>query len=220
MEYESSVTGEVSAERRHSGKSRTMDDIMYAVMGEATPGNILVMIFAVVFFAATPVAMLLIFGTYSGGMRWLITLGIVAIMGFVAIYLMKHGIESTKKTRAVREPQTEFRGELTGLTETVDRAKGGYVYSQQMLRERLCDAMLEKVGLARDMDNDGMIAMLEAGNAEFVGDEYLANFLLANRRGVKGWDDTRMQAKGKSAERGKKFMLELDILLGKMEAIV
>jgi hypothetical protein len=65
-----------------------------------------------------------------------------------------------------------------------------------------------------------MTDMLESGNADFVGDEFLAKFLLANRRGVQGWEDVRDHAKGKSAERGRKFMLEIDEIMKSMEAII
>ena len=220
MDYESSVSAEISAERAIRGKRHAMEDIIFLIMGDASLGSMLVMLFAIMFFGATPFAMLLVFGTGSGGMAWLITLALVAAMGFVAVYLMKRGVERKRAHHEKKAAQTEFRGELTSLTETVGRASTGYVYSQQMLRERLCEAMLNKLHTARDLDMDEMAAMLESKDAGFVGDEVLAKFLLDNRRGTTGWEDSQFQAKGKSAERGSKVMSEIDEIMRRMEAMV
>jgi hypothetical protein len=220
MDYESSVMGCVSIDRRVEKKKHSFDDILYMLMGDATPGNILVMIFTVSFFAATPLAMLLLLGTYSGGMGWLITLGAITAMGLVAIYLMKRGIKRQVIAEKMPEAKLSYPGELTGLTETFERAADGYVYSQQMIRERLCDITIDKIGLARDMDQDEIIKMLEKGDASFTDDKFLAQFLKANRRGAHDLDEARMHGKGKSKERGAKFMLEIDEILKHMEEII
>ncbi|MFO7618498.1 MAG: hypothetical protein R6W91_02410 [Thermoplasmata archaeon] len=220
MDHESSLAEVLCAERSAKKDKHSFEDLLYTLMGDATPGNVVMLIFAMTFFAATPIAMLMLFGTYSGGMRWLITLGTIAMMGVVAILLMKRGLARQRSQSAPREAQTAFPGELTKLTEAIGRASSGYVYSQQMVRERLCEDMVNKLGMARDLGPDEMAAMLESGNTEFIGDPVLASFLLENRRGVKGWEDISTQAKGKSAERGGKFMLEMDDIMKRMEAIV
>jgi hypothetical protein len=220
MDYEASAKGCVTIDRRVEKKKHSFDDFLYMLMGDATPANILVMIFTVCFFAATPLAMLMLFGTYSGGMGWLITLGAITAMGLVAIYLMKRGIKRQATLADEPEAKMSYPGELTGLTETFERAADGYVYSQQMIRERLCDITIDKIGLARDMDQDEIISRLEKGDASFVDDRFLAQFLKANRRGAQDLDEARMHGKGKSRERGAKFMLEIDEILKHMEEII
>jgi membrane protein implicated in regulation of membrane protease activity len=218
---ELSVKGEISASRTSAGGRRqALDDILFLLMGEATPGNLLVMIFAFAIFASVPMAMMLLMGSYSGGMRWMITLGMVAVMGFTAVYLMRRGTRMKRAPAEAKEPKTEFRGELTNLTDAANRASSGYVYSQQVLRERLCEDMLDKLGMVRDLGPDDMTAMLEAKDTSFVGDDVLARFLLENRRSTRGWEENKMQAKGKSAERGREFMIEIDEILRRTEAIV
>ncbi|MDO9537586.1 MAG: hypothetical protein Q7J68_04630 [Thermoplasmata archaeon] len=220
MEFESSVKAMVSAERGTKGKGHALEDILYIVMGEASLANAFVMICAMIFFATIPLAMIFLFGAYSGGMRWLITLGTITVMGFVAIYLMKRGTKSGRKGQADKKAQTIFPGELTGLTETVERGAAGYAYSQQVIRERLCESSLNKLGLARDLDLEEMIARLDRGEGSFVGDEVLARFIASNRRGTENGGDQIAQAKGKSAERGRKFMIEIEDIIKRMEATV
>jgi membrane protein implicated in regulation of membrane protease activity len=220
MESESTAKAVLTVKRSAARNKHSFEDLLYVLMGDATPGNVIMLIFGIAFFAATPIAMLLLFGAYSGGMRWVITLGTMAAMGVVAILLMGRGVSKRRKPAKRDEVKTEFPGGLTNLTETMERAASGYIYSQQMIRERLCEIMVNKLGVARDLGPDEMIAMLESKDASFVGDEVLAKFLLKNRRGVKGWEDARVEAKGKSAERGRKFMSEIDDILERMEAIV
>ncbi len=220
MDYESSVNGLVSANRNVSKRKGRFDDIIYLLIGEATIANIIILIFTITMFASVPVAMLLLFGTYSGGMRWMITLGMIVVMGSAAIYLMKMGIEKKRGAETKAVSKTEFKGELTDLTDAMERAGSGYAYSQQMLRERLCEDMMNKLGVIRGLSQDEMNAMLEFKRIDFIGDEVLASFLLENRRGTKGWEDMQVQTKGKSLERGDKFMNEIDDILKRTEAIV
>jgi hypothetical protein len=219
MDFESSVRGTVTAERAVKAGKHALEDLLYTVMGDASPANMLVMVFAIIFFGATPVAMLMLFGTYSGGMRWLITLGTVTAMGFVAVYLMRRGLERRRAEAGAAAPQTEFRGQLTDVTDAMRRASSGYVYSQQVLRERLCEDIVNRAGMLRDLDPDEMARMLDRGDASFVGDEALGRFLLANRRGAASLDEAYANAEGKSAERGSKFMQEIDTIIGRMEAL-
>jgi hypothetical protein len=220
MDYEASVKGCIVIDRRTEKKKHSFDDFLYMLMGDATPANILIMIFIVSFFAATPIAMLMLFGTYSGGMGWLITLGAITAMGLVAIYMMKRGIKRQAVLTDEREAKMSYPGELTGLTETFERAADGYVYSQQMIRERLCDITIDKIGLARDLDREEITSRLEKDDASFTDDKFLALFLKANRRGARDLDEARMHGKGRSKDRGAKFMLEIDEILIHMEEII
>ena len=219
LEPEFIVNATLSLDREGDANRRSLDDMIYMVMGEATPGNILMMIFAVTFFGAAPLAMLFLFGTYSGGMGWLIVLGLVTAMGAVAVFLMSRGLARHPEAIPERIPMTRYPGKLTSLTETFERAGAGYIYSQQVIREKLCDIAIDKIALARDMDGEEIMSLLEKGDAGFTDDRFLSLFLLANRRGAKSQDEMLMQGKGKSKERGEKFILEIDEVMLHVEAI-
>ena len=88
------------------------------------------------------------------------------------------------------------------------------------MRERLCENIINKLALARDLSEDEIITKLEADDTEFVRDEILAKFLMMNRRGNKGWEDVQLAGKGKSTERGQRFMNEIEVILDRIEEIV
>jgi hypothetical protein len=217
LEFESSVKGEVSAERHLKQDERTWDDLVYMVLGDATAGNILVMVFAVVFFGATPVAMLLLFGTYSDGMRWLIGLGLIAAMGFMAVYIMRMGLAKDAVAQERSPAKTQYPGELTHLTEAMERAADGYAYSQQVIRERLCNIIVSKEAQARNMGEEEILDMLEAGKPGILDDTVLDDFLRQNRPGALAQE--AINAKGRSRERGVRFMAEIDNIIGRIEAM-
>ncbi len=194
-----------------------MDDLVYMILGDMTAGNILVMGFAIVLFGATPAAMLLLFGTYSDGMRWLIGLGLVTAMGFVALYIMRMGLAKEAGDSKSRPAQTEYTGELTKLTEAFERAADGYVYSQQVIRERLCDVIISKEAQAREMGEEEITDMLEAGKTGILADAALDGFLRENRRGAKSGVESSV--KGKSKERGERFMTDIDGIMDRIEAM-
>ncbi|MDD4308107.1 MAG: hypothetical protein PHU53_04795 [Thermoplasmata archaeon] len=218
MDDEHSVRDMVYINRKAAKKKHSLDDILFLLVGDATAGNILTMVFAVCFFAATPIAMLLFFGAYSGGMRWLIVLALVTAMASVAIYLMRRGVVKHAEAEAIAKTVTSYPGELTKLTDAFGRAAEGYVYSQQVIRERVCEIAIDRIALARGLDREQVIGMLEDGDVTCVGDQFLAQFLLTRRKGAQKSEESQAQTKGKSRERGERFMLEIDEILNHMEA--
>ncbi len=216
----STVQSSISVERKREGKKHVFDDILYLLMGDATPADALILVFTIIFFATVPVVMILLFANYSGGMRWLLTLGIVTTLGVLALYLMKRGTQKKRTFDKKNVVQTEFPGQLTEVTDAIERGFLGYVYSQQLMRERMCENIINKLALARDLSADEIISKLENEDTEFVGDEILEKFLINNRRGTKGWEETQFAGKGKSAERGKQFMIEIKIILDRIEEII
>ena len=219
MSEGSTVTSSISIERKREATKHTMDDILFLIMGDASFASAIILLFTIIFFGTIPVVMILLFANYSGGMRWLITLGIVAIMGFLAVYLMKRGTRQRPNYDKKKEVKTEFIGQLTETNDAVERGSIGYVYSQQLLRERLCEDIINKLALARDMSEEEIISNLEKDNYDIVGDEMLAKFLKKFRRGTKGWDKD-LVGKGKSDERGQKFMIEIEVILDRIEEII
>ena len=219
MENDSVVIGNISVERKRHGKKHALDDVLYLIMGDSSLTNALILVFTMIFFGTVPVVMILLFANYSGGMRWLLTLGIVALLGFMAVYLMKRGMRRKRTYDEKKEVKTEFEGQFTEVAEAVERGSIGYVYSQQLLRERLCEDIINKLALARDMSEEEILNQLEAGNHDIVGDQLLIQFLGQNRRGTGGWDKD-LVGKGKSTERGQKFMMEIEVILDRIEEII
>ena len=216
----STVQSSISVERKREGKKNAFDDILYLIMGDDSITNGIILLLTIIFFATVPIVMVLLLANYSGGMRWLLTLAIVTAFGFMALYLMKRGTLKKRTFDKKNDVQTEFTGQLTEVTDAIERGFLGYVYSQQLMRERMCENIINKLALARDLSADEIITKLENDDTEFVGDEILEKFLIKNRRGTSGWDDTQFAGKGKSAERGKQFMTEIEIILDRIEEIV
>ena len=219
MTDSSIVQASISMERKREHKKHAFDDVLYLLMGDSTVVDAIILFFTIIFFGTVPVLLMLLFVNYSGGMRWLLTLAIVTVLGILAIYLMKRGTREKRVFEEKKDLQTEFRGQLTEITDAVDRGSTGYVYSQQLMRERLCENIINKLALARDLSEDEIIIKLEKDDTEFVGDEILERFLINNRRGNKGWDQN-LAGQGKSTERGKRFMIEIEIILDRIEEIV
>lgn len=194
-----------------------MGDIAYMVIGEASPGEIFAMAFAVVLFAATPAAMLLLFGAYSDGMRWLIGLGLVTALGIVALYVMRMGLAKEPVRATGPGPRTEYTGQLSQLTDAFERAGEGYAYSQHLIRERLCEIIVAREAQSRDMGEEQIWDMVEAGRKGVIGDALLDRFLTENRRGAGGTGATI--SKGRSRERGERFMAEVDLIIERVEAM-
>jgi len=213
------IQASISVKREREGNKHAFEDILYLIMGDASISSTLVLLITIIFFGTAPVLLILFFANYSGGMRWLISLGIVTFLGLLAIYLMKRGTRKKRVFDRKKDLQTEFTGQLTEVTEAVERGTSGYVYSQQIMRERLCENAINKLALARDMSEDEIITKLKKEDTEFIGDEILAKFLIKNRRGTKGWDKN-LEGKGRSTERGNRFMTEIEIILDRIEEIV
>ncbi len=219
MSSEHIVQTSITAKREREAKKHAWEDILYLLMGSATISDALVLLITIILFGTVPAVMFLLFANYSGGMRWLLTLGICTFLGVLAIILMERGIRKKRLLIDSKEVKTEYPGQLTELNEAVGRGQAGYVYSQQMLRERLCETIIHKLALARDMSEEDIILMLEKGDYSIIDDELLAKFLEKYRRGSTGWDKG-LVGKGKSEERGRRFMDELDIILDRIEEIV
>ena len=216
----STVQSSISVERKREGKKHAFDDVLYLIMGDDSIANAIILLLTIIFFATVPVVMFLLFANYSGGMRWLLTLAIVTVLGILALYLMKRGTQKKRTFDEKKDVQTEFTGQLTEVTDAIERGSIGYVYSQQLMRERLCEAIINKLALARDLSADEILTKLENEDTEVVNDGILEKFLLKNRRGTSGWDDTQFAGKGKSAERGKMFMIEIEVILDRIEEII
>ena len=216
----SAVQSSISVKRKREDKKHVFDDILYLLMGDATAGNAIILVLTIIIFGTVPVLLILLFANYSGGMRWLLTLAIVTALGVLALYLMKRGTQKKRVFEEKNDVQTEFPGQLTETTDAIERGSAGFVYSQQLMRERICENIINKLALVRDLSADEILTKLKNEDTELIGDEILEKFLLKNRRGTKGWEETQFAGKGKSAECGKQFMTEIEVILDRIEEIV
>lgn len=201
-----------------SGDSKD-DDIWYVLIGEADVSSV-----AVVFLYVFVMGFLLVAGIFSyafisGGMQWILVLFILTIIAVLFVLFIRRGIRIRKAKTKSKPPQEVFTGELVELTETLGRAKGGFSYSQQLVRERIAEAIVDKVRAGGNLDRDEVLILLKEGDTSFIGNEHLARFLLENKRELSKWDK-RAKKKSGSKERGRRFMTEIDNVMKETEAML
>lgn len=218
MENEVAVSARVSISLKDT-KSEEKEDIWYSIIGENDWKGVLILVIYILAYGGIFAVGIFSFGFFSGGMRWLIVLFVVSALAVISILLMKRGVNIFPKNEESQDKITFFRGELADLTDIAERGRSGMAYSQQIIRERVVDLILDKVRLSQGLGEDEIKKALDRGDASFVGDDALAVFLLKNRREAAGWDEKVKGHKGKSGERGKNFIVEINEILNKMEAI-
>lgn len=204
---------------KYEADDKKDDDIWYVLIGDADWSSI-----AVIFLYVFALGFLLVVGIFSyaffsSGMQWVFVLFILSVIAFISVMFMKRGKKHKKTYKKQEPPQVVFFGELSKLTETLERAKGGFAYSQQLVRERIAEAIVDKARMGNNMDRDEIVIMLRERNTSFIGSEHLANFLMENKRELSKWDKM-VKGKGRSKESGKKFMREIDIVMKETEAML
>jgi hypothetical protein len=217
-EFEASTKTALSLSRRPEPKREK--DLQYLILHEMDWFSALTVIVVIILYITLPVSVIVSYTFFSGGMQWILILFTVTVLALLSIYLMKRGVRVVQLERPRVFTRAGYEGELTKLTDTMDRASSGYAYSQQLVKERLADILAKKLGKLRDLDQEEIDRMLEKGDTAFVGDEFLAQFLQLNWRGAENWDAKVRTQKGKSKERGRRFMLEIGEVIEAMEAIV
>lgn len=218
MEHEVAVNACVSMSHEDAD-SEEKEDIWYSIFGEDDWKGILILVIYIVAYGGIFVIGIFSFGFFSGGMRWLIVLFVVSALASISLLLMKRGVSVFPKKEEFHNKIFTFRGELADLTEITERARSGMAYSQQIVRERVVDLIIDTVRITQGLGEEEIKKALDNGDASFVGDDALAKFLLENRREAAGWDEKVRWHKGKSTERGKKFLVEINEILNRMEAV-
>jgi len=218
VEHEAAVSARVSLSQSDV-KSEEKEDIWYSIFGENDWKGVLILVVYVLAYGGIFAVGIFSFGFFSGGMRWLIVLFVASALAAASILLMKRGVEIFPMNEESRNKITAFRGELADLTDIAERGRSGMAYSQQIIRERVVDLILDMVRLSQGLGEDEIKRALDSGDASFVGDDALARFLLENRREAAGWDEKVKGHKGTSQKRGKIFIVEINEILNRMEAI-
>ena len=182
--------------------------------------GILPLVVVIIVFVSLPLVIILSYAIFSGGMRWLLVLSSVTTLGLLSLYLMKRGVERQTVEGKAESPRTEYTGDLTGLTETAERASYGYAYSQGIIKQRIAGILIHKMADLHDMSQEDITKMLEKDNAGFVEDERLKEFLLNNWHGAENPEVTGSRQRKHSKERGERFMIEVNEVLDTMDVVL
>ena len=160
------------------------------------------------------------FAFVSGGMRWIIVVMVVTTIALYTIYIMNMGIQKRIWKKTIMEKKY-FSGDLSRTNDIITRGAGGYSYSQQLMREMMAEAMIEKIRQGRGMTIREIEMAIDEPERfrEIVGDEAMAAFILANQKKAEGWSDrtSRKKSDREKVESGRKFMLEIKDILEKVE---
>ncbi|MEW5937462.1 MAG: hypothetical protein AB1665_06565 [Candidatus Thermoplasmatota archaeon] len=159
---------------------------------------------------------LLNYAMYSGAVRWLLSLLIisaVAVAALAAIHPKKGRVIAEMPPISIRE-----RGAFDELVDVTRRASLGFKYSQVMLSERVADAFVEKVRIARGIPTIDALSSArdEERMRSLCGDEELARFVVRSRAAV-GRPISRLR-RGRRSREGQRYMKETMEILDKIES--
>jgi hypothetical protein len=163
-----------------------------------------------------------VYATYSGSLRWIITLALVtiaALAGLRALYpLGAKGDSPAAEERFARDDG----GRYGPLKEMSDRARQGYAYSQKALSERMADAFLEKMRIRKGLD-PGTVYMLSGNEAALgaaCGDAELARFVVESKAAMSEDPERRKRftSRKEMLERGSAYVSRTEAIIGKIEA--
>ena len=161
------------------------------------------------------VAALVFYAQYSGAVRWLLAVVLLATAAFVMARYVASRVRDPRPLHAGALVERRAPGDLRSLATTFDRASAGLKYSQIMFDVRMKDAFLERVRIARNLspeDVDRLRADPEA-LMRVVGDRELALFVLEGERNGRHWPALLRVL---PARRG--YAAETERVLAKMEA--
>lgn len=152
---------------------------------------------------------------FSGTLRWLLSLALLAVVALVAsVYVLRRTREPSPLLTPP-EDRGPALGALTSLTATADRAYHGLPFSQVLLSTRARDAFAERARLALGLSFPEMHEVVEdpARLSALVRDPVLEELLLIRSRDVRPGDRWAREAR----ERGG-FQRALEETLDRMEA--
>jgi hypothetical protein len=140
--------------------------------------------FAVLILAAT-----VFYAQYSGAVRWLLAIVVLAAGAYVVVRLVGMRARDPRPFRAEPRAERAATGDLRSLSTTLSRASAGLKYSQVMFAARMKDAFLEKVRVARGLPTDALD--LARSDPErllaLIGDRDLVMFVLESERNHRNW---------------------------------
>ncbi|MFH0815961.1 MAG: hypothetical protein V1934_03995 [Methanobacteriota archaeon] len=161
-----------------------------------------------------------VYATYSGSFRWIITLGLVTVAAVAALWFIY-----PLGARPRHEPELESfgkdRGNYEPLMEMADRASQGFSYSQKALNERMAEAFLEKLRIRKGLDPGEVFRLSENEKALAVacGDSELAAFVVRSKAAItEQAERKRFTSRRLMASRGAKFNVEAARIIERIEA--
>ncbi len=124
------------------------------------------------------------YSTYSGALRWLTFAGIVGAIGFVAVRALGAFVRDPARFSSRETTAKVLGGDLAALRTTLRRAEGGSAYGQLRFEDRMREAFLRKVQVARDLPPGAVEAAMKDPQAlaTILGDRDLTLFVLESAR--------------------------------------
>ncbi len=134
-------------------------------------------------------AALVFYAQYSGAVRWLLAVLLLATAAFVMARYVASRARDPRPLHGGGLVERRASGDLRSLATTFDRASSGLKYSQIMFDVRMKDAFLEKVRIARNLSRDDVDRLRSDPEALMgvVGDRELAIFVLEGERSGRHW---------------------------------
>lgn len=157
---------------------------------------------------------LLFYAQYSGAVRWILVLIAVAFGVLVVTRWVAVRVRDPPPLTSPRVPSAAASGDLGSLAATLERADAGLPYSQAVFSERLTNAFLERVRIARSLTPEEMdVIRTDSARLErLLGDAELAEFVREGDRLVQQWPDL-----ARRGPRGRGYMRRARRVLDKME---
>jgi hypothetical protein len=165
--------------------------------------------------AALVLGLLLYYAQYSGSVQWVLGLGFLALIAFLAWRQVLRGTAEPGPLVGPAAPEPVRTGELEALSASMQRAARGLRYSQVLVTSRARVAFLDHVRLTLGLSPEAMRAIQRdpAALRRTVGDDLLAEFLhirVGDLEERYGWV---LQARGRGG-----FTREFRDVLMRMEA--
>jgi len=129
---------------------------------------------------------LVLWAQYSGSFRWFLSLILLSIIALLSAYFLYAMVKGPPAPTVYQEFSAKRRAHYADLNGMMERAEDGMRYSQVMLNERVADAFLERVRIAKGKSimESHAAAMSVERMSEFCGDGELAEFVVEARDAV------------------------------------
>jgi len=160
---------------------------------------------------------LLLWAQYSGSFRWFLSLILLSIIALLSAYFLYSMVRGPPAPTVYQEFSGKRKPPYVDLNGIMERAQDGMRYSQVMLDERVADAFLERVRIAKGKSilESHAAAMSVERMSDFCGDRALAEFVVEARDAV---GKPAGKAGGESRKReGAKYVKKVSEIIDRIE---
>jgi hypothetical protein len=161
-----------------------------------------------------------VYATYSGSLRWIITLALVTVAALAAFWFI-YPLGAKPRGEPPSESFGKDKGKYASLIEMAERAGQGYAYSQKALNDRMADAFLEKFRIRKGLGPGEVFKLSENEKelADACGDAELARFVIRSKAAISEQAERkRFSSKRLMMGRGAKFNVEARGIIDRIEA--